>query len=444
MARILVVYTNTYQLIAPAPLGASLVAARLRRDGHSVHLLDLMFASSPAAEAARTARALRPDLVCFSVRNVDNQSCVQFYDPIPDVRAIVSAVREVCDAPFLAGGTAFTSFPTQLMKALGVDYGIAGDDLEPISGFVASLLDGNPDLATPGLVFRRGEEVRCNPFEIRGYAGTAFDGWDLLGIGTYRRSFKTYWEAGVVARTGCPFQCVFCDTYRTFGREWVLRDPHQVAAEVMEVQRRGARSIFMADAGFNRPLDHAKAVLEAIIAAGSRAMLTAVFEPGEVDAEFARLYRRAGGRIMMIFATSLSESILAAGRKPFQLQDVLGGSDLLREAGITNMLFLGFGGPGETPATVEETLGRVGYVKPAYSMVDHGFRIQPGTRLREIAVAEGAVSAEDDCFKATFYHSPDTPPEMLEARLKGFRSEHGGGRQMLPLMARVMWNKLRP
>src|SRR5512133_2235412 len=104
MAKILVVYTNTYRMIAPAPLGASLVAARLRRDGHDVRLLDLMFSKTPAEEAARVASAFRPDLVCYSVRNVDNQSCTEFYDPLPAIQAIVSAVRAACSSPTLVGG----------------------------------------------------------------------------------------------------------------------------------------------------------------------------------------------------------------------------------------------------------------------------------------------------------------------------------------------------
>ena len=114
----------------------------------------------------------------------------------------------------------------------------------------------------------------------------------------------------------------------------------------------------MADAGFNRPLDHAKAVLEAITPSRPRVELTAVFEPGEVDAEFARLFARAGGQAMMLFAISLSEPVLAASRKPFQVADVFQGAGALRREGVTGFLYLTFGGPGETPATVEETISR--------------------------------------------------------------------------------------
>jgi radical SAM superfamily enzyme YgiQ (UPF0313 family) len=253
-----------------------------------------------------------------------------------------------------------------------------------------------------------------------------------------------FYEAGLVVRTGCPFDCVFCDTFRTFGKGWVLRDPRHVAEEARELQRRGARSVFFADAGFNRPLDHAKAVLEALVRSEVRLGFAGVFEPGEVDAEFARLFRRAGGQAMMIFAGSLAEPVLARTRKPFQVEDVFQGAHLLREAGVQNMLYLILGGPGETPATVEETIRRAPEARPIYTLLDHGYRVQPGTALRELAIAEGVVAPGDDCFRATFYHSQETPPALLEPRLKRYQAEHRWDTwRALPWMARAFWHKYR-
>lgn len=443
--KVLVVYTNTYRMFAPAPLGASLVASRLRRDGHEVRFLDLMFARSPALEAARTALDFRPDLVCYSIRNLDNQSPTTFFDPLPVIRSIVSAVRTARPTPTLLGGTAFTTFPARLLEALDADYGIAGDDLDSISRFVSSLAEGEPDRGVPGLVYRDGDGIQRNPFTIRGYADTEFDNWDLLDLRPYRRSLTTVVECGLVVRTGCPFQCVYCDYYRTFGRRWVLRDPRQVAQEALAVQRAGARSVMFADAGFNRPLDHAKEVLRALIAAGVRLRLTAVFEPGEIDREFAELFRRAGGYGVLLYADSLSDDVLARSRKPFQVEDVVRGASVLRRAGVIGFLYLIFGGPGETPATVEETFRVASAIRPLRTLVGRGYRIEAGTGLRAMAVAEGVIAPDDDCFEATFYHSPETPPEMLDARLKRYQAEHRWeGLRALPSMAGLMWDKLRP
>jgi radical SAM superfamily enzyme YgiQ (UPF0313 family) len=225
----------------------------------------------------------------------------------------------------------------------------------------------------------------------------------------------------------------------------LLRDPLQVADEALVLQRRGARSVIFADAGFNRPLDHAKEVLNALIAAGVRLRLSAIFEPGEVDREFASLFRRAGGFGMLLFCGSLSDEVLAASRKPFQVSDVVRSADLLRRSGIHGFLSLTFGGPGETPATVEETFRVASEIRPLRTLVGHGYRIEPETELHSIAVEEGTIGPDDDCFKATFYHSPETPPDMLTARLKSYRAEHRWDNlRSMPSLLGLMWDKLRP
>lgn len=444
--KILVVYTNTFRQFAPAPLGASLVAARLQRDGHAVRFLDLMFARSPVGEARRAAAEFMPDLVCYSLRNRDNQTPGDgFFDPLPVVRDVVGAVRAVAPAPVLLGGTAFTTFPRQWLDALGAEYGVQGDDLDAASRFVSSLDAGAPDLSVPGLVYRSAGEVRCNAFAIRGYQQVAFDGWHLLDVAAYRRSLSTLWDAAIVVRTGCPFQCVFCDYQTTFGTRWTLRPPEQVAEEALALQRRGARSVIFADAGFNRPLDHGKDVLAALIRRGVRLNFTLIFEPGEMDREFAEMFYRAGGRSAVVYAGSLSDAVLARARRPFSADDVVAGARTLRAAGVTSPLFLTFGGPGETPGTVEETLRRSVEVRAIRTFAGHGLRIQPGTELREIAVREGVIAPDDDCFNATFYYSPDTPRPMLEARLKRFDAERRlDNVRALPFLAGVLWNKFRP
>ena len=147
----------------------------------------------------------------------------------------------------------------------------------------------------------------------------------------------------------------------------------------------------------------------------------------------------------MLFAGSLSDEVVARTRKPFQVADVLLGADLLRRAGVDTFLYVILGGPGETPATVEETLRQADRVRAPFTMLDHGYRIQPGTELREMAVAEGAIAADDDCFRATFYHSPATPPEMLAQRVKRYQAEHRRDQwRMMPWMTRLLWDKYRP
>ncbi|MFH0825106.1 MAG: cobalamin-dependent protein, partial [Pseudomonadota bacterium] len=258
--KTLVVQTNTYRLLFPTPLGASLVAGRLRRDGHEVRFIDLMHARDPLQAVVEAAAFFIPDLACFSIRNRDNMNPLDYLDPIPVIADIIDAMRKVAPAEALLGGTAFTTFPARVLQATKAEWGIAGDDLAAAARFVRSLADGKPDLAVPGLVYRdTSGKILENPFQIVGNRDVIFDNWDFIDFHAYR---KGWWQAGVITRTGCPEHCAYCDTFHTFGSKFILREPADVAEDLLTLKRSGkVRSVFLVDAGFNRPLDHAKEVL---------------------------------------------------------------------------------------------------------------------------------------------------------------------------------------
>lgn len=441
--RILFVQTNTNTTLMPLPVGAAMAAWSLRREGHDVRFLDLMGEHDPVSAARSATTDFHPDLACFSIRNRDNQSLLYYHDPLPGIRAVVKSVREEATAaaghpvPLLLGGTAFTTFPERMLEYFGAEYGMAGDALESMAGFVTSLENGQATLDTPGLVYRDAAgAVRCNPFSITGYGDVDTGYHALIDVARYRR---TYWDAAVITRSGCPENCIYCDTYKTFGRSFILRDPEAIAEEVAMLRRtRKLRSVWLVDAGFNRPLEHAKAVLEALIRHEARAVLYSVYDPGEGDDEFFRLYRRAGGGSFMMFAESLSDSILEGLEKSFRYEHVLRDARAIRAAGLDFMLMPTLGSPGETPATVDETLERAPALGAVHMNFGIGWRIQPGTPLQRRAAEEGMIHADDDCWDAHFYISPDTPLDSLRDRLRRFRRRHFLlPLRMLPFMVRM-------
>ncbi len=288
----------------------------------------------------------------------------------------------------------------------------------------------------------RGDDGRVieRPFEIAGYAGVRFDLHDVVDLGRYRRGF---WQAGVVTRSGCPEACVYCDTFHTFGKSFVLRDPELVAEEMHAFKRTGkVRSVFLVDAGFNRPIEHAKAVLRAILRRGAQLQLYAIHDPGIADEEYFSLFRRAGGVMLSVFAESLSDRVLRELRKPFCADDVERDVASMKRAGIGAIFMPTLGAPGETPETVEETLRRTASLGAAASELSVGLRVQPRTALRERAVAEGLISAADDCWEPRFYVSRETPAPWLARRLAAWKRRHPfRGLAILPFAARMAFHR---
>jgi hypothetical protein len=147
----------------------------------------------------------------------------------------------------------------------------------------------------------------------------------------------------------------------------------------------------------------------------------------------------------MVFAGTLVDEVLVASRRPFLVDDVMQGWQVLKEAGIATCLYLTFGAPGETMETAARTYEVARRLKAAYCLVDYGFRVQPGTELQRIAVKEGAVAANDDCFRPTTYCSPAAPAEKLRPLVKGYEASLARGSwRSLPSMAGLFWEKYRP
>ncbi len=438
---ILFVQTNTNRLLMPLPIGAAMVARRLQHDGHSVHFLDLMGERDPVEAARKAAIDTTPDLVCYSIRNRDNQWMRGYDDPMPGIKRICEAVRAVTSAPALLGGTAFTTFPLRMLDYLTVEYGIAGDALDAVSNFVRSVEQRKPDLQTPGLVYRGMDgTLKVNPFSIEGYSRVRFDYHTLIERRRYR---KCYWHAAVITRAGCPEKCAYCDTFKTFGHDFILREPEDIVAELLSLKRSGnVRSAWLIDAGFNRPLDHAKAILREIIRGGAQMRFYSVFDPGPADREFFQLYRRAGGVGFTLFAESLSDTVLASLGKSFGTAEIFRDAAMIREEGLGFMFMPNFGSPGETRETAEETLRLTPSLKALFTEFGIGWRIQPDTPLHRIAIQEGVVDEDDDLWEARFYVSPHTPVEWLEKRLRAFRWRHPSlYSHMLPFVLRMMFDR---
>ncbi len=420
--NILFVQSNTNRALMPLPIGPAMVAHRLLNDGHHVRFLDLMGEAAPEERLLEAAREHQPDLVCCTIRNRDNQWMRRYHDPLPEIRDLLRALRSVSTAPLLLGGTAFTTFPARMLDFLEADFGIAGDNLDNISRFVRSLANGSPDRQTPGLVHRENGVIHRNPFAIAGYPHVDFGFHRYIERERYKRC---YWDEVVITRCGCPERCAYCDTHVTFGRDFILRDVEDVVDEMQYLkQERGARSVFLVDAGFNRPLDHAKRILETMIQRKLSLQLYGIVDPGPTDAEFYRLFRRAGGVGFTMFAESLADPVLAALGKSFTASDVFRDAALMRKAGVGFMFMPTFGSPGETRDTVRETLRLAPSLRALFVECGIGWRIQPDTPLRLRAIEEGLVDEADDLWDAKFYISPETPVEWLEQQLRRFRWTH--------------------
>ena len=232
----------------------------------------------------------------------------------------------------------------------------------------------------------------------------------------------------IQTKRGCVYRCVYC-TYRNVeGWGYRMRQPELVADEIAELKREaGVRNFDFVDSTFNSPPGHAVEVCEAISRRNLGVHLdTTNFTPATASAELLTAMRRAGFRTLGITAESASDPVLERLEKGFTAAKVREVAERVERSGIRTLWIFLVGGPGETSATLEETLDfaawRLGRGDAVYLTV--GLRIYPGTTLHRIAVAEGAVDKDSTLLDPTFYFSPGLQFDKAVNRLRRFAADH--------------------
>ncbi len=441
--KVLLVYANRFELLAPPPVGLSLMVNPLRKAGHEVRLVDFMMERDPDGLLERSLREFRPDITGFSLRNLDNQSLVGGHNFVPDYVRWVTAANRV--SPTIIGGSAMMAVPEALYERTGATWALAGQGDKAFPMFLEELEAGRTSFATPGIMWRENGTIRRNPGLLDGYAdGDGRIEWSAIDRARYGR--KPYMKHCVLTKTGCPHRCLFCDVGRSFGDRFVPREPQAIVDDL----RRDAREYgmhrgdyFLVDALFNQPVEWAKRLCEALIRFEHEVMFYAVLEPTpDFDAELATLMRRAGCLMVTSLAGSVQEEMIDRMQRPFALADVHRCFGLLERAGVPYMVQYMWGGPGETRETVLENFRQAARWKPVMSEASYGLRILPGAPLHAVAKDEGVIDDRTDLLEPTFYLSAPLSEDRVwldqqVKRMKRFRPH------VLPQWAGLFWRTFR-
>ncbi|HNU83578.1 MAG TPA: cobalamin-dependent protein, partial [Thermoanaerobaculia bacterium] len=105
--RLLLAYHNPSREMTPAPpVGMACIATAAAAAGHEVAFCDLTLTSRPLRALARALARHRPEVVGFSVRNIDNVVRQRAARELDAQRELLAAVRAWGAARIVVGGPA--------------------------------------------------------------------------------------------------------------------------------------------------------------------------------------------------------------------------------------------------------------------------------------------------------------------------------------------------
>jgi radical SAM superfamily enzyme YgiQ (UPF0313 family) len=446
--NVLLISTNRNALPVPVmPAGVCMVAEACERAGHRVTLLDLMFERDPLAPVRNAVLSSSPDIVGFSVRNIDNNDMRDAVFFLDGLKQMVVAVRELTAAPIVLGGAALPVMAGEIMRFAGVSCAVLGNGEKIFPRLLERMERGETFDDLPGIacIDQRGFVARPGGREDGTLDCAAPDLRRWLDVAGYRAQFAT---APVRTKVGCAFKCVYCTYGGIEGQECRLSDPRCVADTVLQMSQDGIRDVEFVDSVFNVPRDHALAVCEALEATRHRVRLQSLdLNPRGLDDELVAAMERSGFSGMGLTVESASDSVLEGLRKGFTSGEVRHAAEVVKRHRIPCSWIFLLGGPGETEETVRETLrfAESSIAPRDIAFFNTGIRIYPGTELEAIARREGVLSLNgEEMLRPVFYVTAGLDPEWLRAEVKRAMASHMNficaetmGLSFLPFVHRV-------
>jgi len=394
------------------PIGLACLAASL--PGHAVACFDPNTAADPLGELARRLAAFAPDAVGISLRNIDSTNTrvnVSYLDPFARVLA---AVREtVGNRPILVGGSGFSMFAERLMERYpAIDYGVYLEGERTVAALIDFLAatGGRPDpdtVAIPSLYLRTPDGVRfTGPGQKAALADLPSPDFTVLPVADYT---AVPWGLGVETKRGCALACLYCPYGFLNGKAYRKKQPGRVAEELYRLQTdHGLKRFTFLDSVFNYPEDHARAVMEAMLARGVKLSWSGWFGERGLTRNFLELARRAGCDTVIFSPDAFGDAALAKLGKASSVAEIKAAYKLVRDMGCFEVSYNFFKNPpGQTLAAFAAMAAFVARARLEMGRRAHfefnSLRVEPHTALAKLAAREGVIGPETDLLGPVMY-----------------------------------------
>jgi len=412
-----IVLVSTNRIKPPiGPVGLEYVAEALHREGHTPEILDLCWEEDVESAIQRFFSRGDYSLVGLTIRNTDDCVYGSKQSFLEEHAEIVTFIHRVSDALLVLGGVGFSVMPEFVLDKVRADTGIWGDG-EFTFPRLAACLDRNEDWrGLPNLLHKEGKQWIQN----RIYTSSLKDlphmhrGWF-----DNRRYYDEGGQAGFESKRGCPGNCIYCADPVAKGRDVRLRPPSAVVCELRSLVQKGIFHLHTCDSEFNIVEEHAVSVCEEIIRENlsERMQWYAYCSPVPFSPRLARLMHRAGCVGINFGTDSGDEQMLKRLGRNHTTHDISQTVRYCREEGITVMIDLLLGSPGESEESIRCTIELMKRIQPDCVGISAGVRVYPGTGIFAMIAERGlkdGIVGDPGHGQPVFFIEPQVTKDLFE------------------------------
>jgi radical SAM superfamily enzyme YgiQ (UPF0313 family) len=409
-------------------LGLAYLAAVSEQEGHQVRVYDGDVEEMPLEAVLRE---LEPQIVGITANTT--QITAAWRD--------AAVVKSVSDVPVVLGGPHPTVLPEESAAKPFVDAVVRGEGEATWVEILSRLDKGEPSKAgmswhgIQGIAFRQADgSVMSMPdrpvIPVEELDAMPFPAWHLFRLEKYTNlqpavdQVKGY-SLPILTSRGCPYRCTYCSQIGP--RRWRARSTASVVAEWRWlVEEQGAVEIGVLDDSFNINRRRVLEICQTLVDEGLQhvpwIMINGI-RANLADEEVLGAMKRSGCIRTAFGVESGNQSILdTVVDKHLTLDQVRSAFRAARAVGLETIGFFIIGLPGESEATMDDTIRLACELDPLVA----NFSIAtpfPGTQMYETVKAQGRLLAEtwDDFVffegKARF-EMPGLPAELVERKWK--------------------------
>lgn len=413
------------------PLDVLYAANILRRDGHSIAVVDVRAKALTLEQLGHKVKD--SDLIIVTTTPAD-QSQNYFVDY--RYAYAVSTINYLCatfpQKKIVVCGAHGTVRPDLLLKDIDASIIIQGEYEYTLQRLTRTLTHDQPITEVPNLVIRNPDGSLIKTIADEALSHPAFPddlmpAYDLVDMADYYGDSyidnipirKQNW-AVIQASRGCPYSCSYC--YNFWGKNVRRRTTDSVVQEMEILEKTyGVREVFFIDATFTLDSDWVADFCEKVISRRLDITWTVETRCDLLTKDLLERMKKANCVNIWLGIESFNDDVLKKANKGYSSEIVIPAITLIREAGINPHAFIMLGMPGDTDESLTRTITELKEIHLPYTKSIMVCTPRYGTPLYKLAKEQYQFLGDD-------WHSLDSVKgrvgnSMTVEKLQGYITE---------------------
>lgn len=377
----------------PFPFFLAYAASFLKKEGKAVKLIDAIAEEINEEGVIEKIKSFNPEFILAEVSTPSFES---------DIRIIGKVHNSLAGCQIAVCGAHASVFPKEILEKYNfIQYILIGEYEYALTALI-NCLEKNAALeSVPGLVWRRGAEIKVNsvappPVNFNSFPWPERKSPDIY---KYNDGFAGLPSPNVqmCASRGCSFQCSFCLWPQTIYRKREYRKRNSVdVVDEMEylLKSFGFKAVYFDDDVFNIDRNYVLEICDEIIKRKIKIPWAVMARADLMDEGLLKAMSYAGLYAVKYGIESADQDILNFCKKGMDLNKAQRAVRLTKKFGVKTHLTFCLGLPGETRRSIRETVKFIRNTQPDSLQFSLATPF-PGTEYFKYIKDTGCLLSED-------------------------------------------------